>query len=272
MQAKRNSVLIAHDGSELSARVVDAAQPVLGPGRNVELVHVITAELDDLAGVDATAAQLEERGVAVSRNNPSAPDAAAALLKTIASGSSELVLMGTHGRSGSGRFIRGSVAERVMRECPAPLLMINPTVDAPLPPRSILVPLDASENSFEVIPPLLDVIAETDAHVTLLFVDFDDPTDTAELRDRRREQRKTDIANWLAEPAKHITSAGFTMDVRVEHGIAADVILQVANEPGYDMLAMTSHGRSGIARWALGSVAEKVLSECEKPVLLKRIH
>jgi nucleotide-binding universal stress UspA family protein len=272
MKSKDKSVLIAHDGSPLSGHAVGAAEPVLPAGTKVTLLHIDTSGGDDVSEVDATATRLEARGIEVAQRNEQASDAAEALLAAIDQNPPDLVLMGTHGRSGSGRFIRGSVAERVMRECSSPLMMINPSLDTPLPLRSVLVPLDASDNSFEVIAPLLELITGTDAHVTLLFVDSDDPTDTEEIRAKRREQRKSDIAEWFADPASQISSAGIDIDIRIEHGSAAETILRIADEPQYDLLAMTTHGRSGLARWAFGSVAEKVLSACEKPVLLKRIR
>ncbi|MEO1202879.1 MAG: universal stress protein, partial [Pseudomonadota bacterium] len=102
-------------------------------------------------------------------------------------------------------------------------------------------------------------------------VDFDDPTDTPKRRSDRRQQREADVASWFEKPASQIAAAGLDMEIRVEHGIAAEVILRLANEPGYDLLAMTTHGRSGLARWAFGSVADRVLSACQKPILLKRV-
>lgn len=276
MESKSRSVLIPHDGSELSGRIVDVAEAVLPAGSSVELVHIDISERDDTpnddAGeIDAAAKTMQERGVVVARHTEPAPDAAAALLALIEQHSPELVLMATHGRSGSGRFVRGSVAERVMRECSSPLLMLNPAADGSLPMNRVLVPLDASERSFDVIPPLLDMLAGSNARITLLFVDFDDPTDTPKQRSDRRQQREADVASWFEKPASQIAAAGLDMEIRVEHGIAADVILRLANEPGYDLLAMTTHGRSGLARWAFGSVADRVLSACQKPILLKRV-
>lgn len=271
MTNKLNSVLIPHDGSPLSGRIVESAEAIVSPGVDVTVMHVITSEGAD-GGVEETASRLEARGITVTRHNDHGTDAAAALLNFIERNQPELVLMATHGRSGSGRFTRGSVAERVMRECQSPLLMVNPSADTIMPPRRVLVPLDASENSFAVVAPLLNLLSGSDAQVTLLFVDFDDPTDTEELRSKRREQRKQDIAEWFNEPANRISAEGVGLEIRIEHGNPAEKILQIANEPQYDLLAMTTHGRSGIARWAFGSVADKVLSACTKPLLLKRIR
>ncbi len=271
MADKISSVVIPHDGSELSGRIAKAAGSVLGSGCKITMVHVATSEADDDSEIEATASRLESEGLAVAQHSEAAPDAASALLDYIGSNRPDLVMMTTHGRSGTGQFTRGSVAERVMRECPSPLMMVDPTEEANMPPRRVLVPLDASDNAAEVIPPLLGLIDSGDTKVTLLFVDFDDPTDTDELRSKRREQRQADVAEWFRGPFDQLTTAGADVEVRVEHGNAAEVILRVANEPQYDLLAMTTHGRSGIARWAFGSVADKVLSACSKPVLLKRI-
>jgi len=272
MDSKQRSILIPHDGSALSGKVVHAAESILFPGTDVTLVHIDTSGQEDMTEVSAAAKQLEARDINVTQIVEREPDAAAALLRIVGQVSPGLVLMATHGKSGSGRFIRGNVAERVMRECPAPLLMINPFDDRPLSFRSVLVPLDSSDSSFEIIPPLLDLMENTNARVTLMFVDYDDPTDTAELRQKRRDQRKVDVSGWFKNAASEISATGLDVDIRIEHGNAADKILELANDAEYDLLAMTTHGRSGLTRWAFGSVAEKVLSACEKPTLLKRVR
>jgi len=271
MSSGEKNVLIPHDGSRLAGRVVDVAAAALGSDCHVTLAHVQTPGSSEAAGVDTTAQDLARDGIRVTRRDAQAADAAAEIIDIIEHSAPDLVLMGTHGRSGAGQFIRGSVAERVLRGCPAPLLMVDPASETPMSPGSVLVPLDASDQSFEIIPPLLQLLAGSDALIALLFVDYDDATDTAELREKRREQRQSDVADWFRKTEEQIAAAGLRSTVLVKHGIAAEQILELANAPEYDLLAMTTHGRSGLTRWAFGSVAEKVLSACTKPVLLKRV-
>lgn len=272
MNSKTNTVLIPHDGSTLSGSVVESGISFINPETSVILVHIDTHEQGgDIPAINDTTEFLRAKGFKVSRHDVRAKDAVKGLIKAIEEISPELVLMATHGQSGSGRFIRGNVAERMLQSCPVPLLMIDPMVNQQVTLRSVLVPIDASEESFKVIEPLLDIATDAGPEITLLFVDFDDPTDTEEIRNKRRESRKADVSTWFNKIEHQLAAAGLSTKIRIEHGNAAEKILDTVQEDDYDMIAMTTHGRSGLSRWAFGSVAEKVLGVCSKPILLFRI-
>jgi nucleotide-binding universal stress UspA family protein len=178
--------------------------------------------------------------------------------------------MSTHGRGGLERWVRGSVAERVLRSCPVPLLMVNPRTRSGSGLASIVVPLDGSANSTRVLDPLIPLARAFDARLTLLFVDWDAVTDTPSQAARRRERRERDVAEWLADPMKRLASEGIAAEIRIVRGDVAEEILRAAEPGEFDLLAMSTHGRSGPGRWLLGSVAEKVLGQCRIPILLHR--
>lgn len=232
--------------------------------------------VDDGSGVDVAAAmdaaviKLEASGAAVSTIDEASDDPAGSIVDAAARIQPDLVAMSTHGRSGIQRWVRGSVAERVLRSCPVPLFMVNPTTRSAGDIASILVPLDTSENSAAILDAMLPLAKAFGARVTLLFVDWDDPTDTPGMLERRRAERAADVTKWLSGPRERISSAGLEVQMKLAHGDVAEEIVKLAQPGEHDLLAMTTHGRSGAGRWLFGSITEKVLRECRIPVLLQR--
>ncbi len=265
-----SSILIPHDGSVLAGSVVRSVAPLLKAGVVVTLLHVkdrsATYE-DELAKAEQ---EIVGYGATVSRQTVVSQDAAEAVLDAAALLRPDLLSMSTHGQSGIKRWIRGSVAERVLRECPAPILMVNPLTD-PSPRFSrVLVPLDASDYSAQIMDSLIPFAQEFTAELTLLYVDFEDDTDSPEQAARRREYRKRDIEGWLAKPIQRAKASGLAAQLRIAHGDVASVIVDLTKTDEYDLVAMTTHGSAGPSRWSLGSVATNVLRSCEIPVLLHR--
>ncbi len=111
----------------------------------------------------------------------------------------------------------------------------------------ILVPLDGSTESEMVIPYVRELASKLGAELTLLQV-----VPTA-------NQVYADAESYLKKMISLFTDSGIATRYEVIVGAAADKIISLADEINIDMVAMTTHGRSGISRWALGSVAEKVL-------------
>jgi nucleotide-binding universal stress UspA family protein len=137
--------------------------------------------------------------------------------------------------------------------------------------KSILVPLDGSllaENILTEIETLalllnakLNLICVSKAHV----LPGVDPTDAqVKVVNTAKEYLET-IRERLS--AKHIET-----EVHTPYGNPADKILEVCRRHDVDLIAMSTHGRSGIGRWLLGSVAEKVVRHSDFPVLLLRSH
>lgn len=265
-----HSLLIPVDGSPLSASVVEAIVPMLGDRTEVTLLHVDDGEAWDDGVIAQSEAALRDRGCRVSRRDVRHDDPAGAILDVAAELSPDLVVMSTHGRSGVSRWVRGSVAERVLRGCPVPLLMVNPRTHGTSRLESVLVAIDGSEVAERVLDPLLPIARAFGARLTLLYVDFADPTDTPTGASKRRAARSQDVAEWLAGARARVEEAGLEVEICRAEGDVAHEIVEQASPDRFDLLAMSTHGRHGPGRWLLGSIAEKVLRECRLPVFLVR--
>jgi nucleotide-binding universal stress UspA family protein len=196
----------------------------------------------------------------------------------------DLVVMTTHGRGGLARFWLGSVADELVRRLPMPVLLLRPDQHAPATaiaqtPRRILIPLDGSANAESVLPYALALGQATQAQYTLLrvvepvMIARHMPVDPAvrELDDQLIDHLRLDAQIYLEQVAARLATQART--VRVEVVVApqaAVAILEDAHQDAIDLIAMATHGRHGLARVLVGSVADKVLRGATTPVLLYR--
>jgi nucleotide-binding universal stress UspA family protein len=133
----------------------------------------------------------------------------------------------------------------------------------------ILVPLDGSECAEIVLPKVEKLATDLKASVALLRVAYAhtfpgaDPTE-AEVKVVREAEE------YLRKIEERLKAKGFKVDSHVRYGNDADEILDHAAQKDIDFIAMTTHGRSGVKRFLLGSVAEKILRHSPKPIFLVR--
>lgn len=126
-----------------------------------------------------------------------------------------------------------------------------------------LLPIDGSELSTQVLGPLRLLAGSIDELTLLRVVPEVTPAEQNDAIDRAEAELQTLAASL---------DLGGTVKVRVEHGDAADRILCVADDLQPELIAMTSHGRSGLQRVVRGSVAERVLRHAKAPLLLANPH
>lgn len=193
-----------------------------------------------------------------------------------------LIAMATHGRSGIDRWLLGSVAEKVLRGTANPVLLIRATEEAKTEGeavlKSIVVPLDGSELAESVLPMVAGLAKKLNLSVVLFraynlpysvyggedsysAINFDELI--AEVRDEAREYLEKKIAELKklgVENASYVARAGFS----------SDEIIKMGRETPDSLIAMCSHGRSGVKRWVLGSVTETVVRHSENPVMVLR--
>jgi nucleotide-binding universal stress UspA family protein len=171
----------------------------------------------------------------------------------------DLIVMATHGRSGIGRWALGSTVDKVMRATERPVALIrakgvHPDVREKGILNKALVPLDGSKEGEAVIPYIEELASRLKAEVILLQVG----------------SPKADTEDYLEKVGGRLKGKGITTRFEVRVGDAAGEIIRFADEIDADLVAMSTHGRSGIGRWALGSVAERVLNAGNTPLLLVR--
>jgi len=191
-----------------------------------------------------------------------------------------LICMATHGRSGLDRFLLGSVAEKVLRAAANPLLLVRATEEAKSDGtavlKSMVVPLDGSELAESIIPMVaakelgLEVVLFRAYHIptyayagdeTYSVVDYDELI--VGVRDEATEYLEKKVAE-----VKHlgVEKVSFV----TEEGFAADKIIALGRKTPDTLIAMCSHGRTGVKRWVLGSVTEAVVRHSGDPVLVLR--
>jgi nucleotide-binding universal stress UspA family protein len=196
----------------------------------------------------------------------------------------ELIVMTTHGRGGVSRAWLGSVADELVRSINIPTLLVRPqrneavAANYPFSLDHILIPLDGSELSEGIIERALDLGSLTGARYTLMQVvtpvvsyPMLDSVLMAEPAAANEQQLRANAEAYLAGIAQSLRARGFTVDTSVVlQTQCAPGILEQALADDVDLIAMATHGRTGLKRLALGSVADKVLRGTFVPLLLLR--
>jgi nucleotide-binding universal stress UspA family protein len=177
----------------------------------------------------------------------------------------DLIVMTTHGAGPVSRAFLGSTADELVRRAPVPVLLTRPRRPAPDAAgepavRRILIPLDGSPASELILRPALALARLAGASCTLFHV-AEPSTSAADQVGPARD--------YLAALVRRLPGQAPEVRTRVVVGRhAATCILEEAR--GYDLIALATHGRGGLKRLLLGSVADKVLRGAGAPLLLAR--
>ncbi|HLA79729.1 MAG TPA: universal stress protein [Vicinamibacteria bacterium] len=201
---------------------------------------------------------------------------AAKIVEQARAGAADLLVLGSHGRSGLERWAVGSVAEKVLRRASCPVMVCGPG-ERPTPPphalfKRILCALDFWESSSRALTYALSLAQEANAQLTLLHVIEDIPEDQhrhpglreyrnlmeAELRARLSRAVPEEVRNWC-QPIEMVTE-----------GKAYKQILQIAEEQAADLIVMGVQGRSVLDLLVFGSTTNQVVRRATCPVLTIR--
>jgi len=204
-----------------------------------------------------------------------------AIVDYAAEGDIRQIVMTTHGRTGISRWTHGSVAERVLQAASVPVLMVRaeerklhispPQVSL----RRILVPLDGSKVAEQVLSSATDIAQALDAEmilfqVPIIHVSGSLSGDWYLPIHGVLETATQDAEAYLDRVAAGLREEGVTVSTAMRIGGVADSIIGYAQANQVNLIAMCTHGRTGLGRWLLGSVADRVLRGSRVPILLVR--
>lgn len=194
----------------------------------------------------------------------------------------DLIVMTTHGRGALQRMWLGSVADGLVRTAPCPILLwrrdeATPELGARPAFGRILVPLDGSGVSEAMLPEAMRVARAFDASLSLVAVappSF--PLGSTYIPHAAKETRERgelveELGGYLEGVAERVRAEGLSVDAAVvaDEDIPGGILARAA-EVDAELLAMSTHGRGGVARMVLGSVADKVIRSATLPVLVHR--
>jgi len=141
--------------------------------------------------------------------------------------------------------------------------------------KRAVVALDGSPVAEAIIPFILEIAGPLDMEVVLVRVNRPIPPEVIEgsrhVIVEDPEKSRVDAEEYLAPVAVELRNKGVRVRTQVRRGQPAEEIVLAAREIGADLIAMTTHGRSGLGRLLFGSVAEAVLRESRLPVFLMRV-
>ena len=205
--------------------------------------------------------RLEEGGPPASR-----------ILEVAAQEAADLLVIGTHSRTGLQRTVLGSVADRLVRQATCPVLTVRPIPErAPRGEiRRICYATDFSPTARAAWPWAVAIASAAGAEVDLVHVTFEPVADRhlpadaiGRMAQLLREQGQIEVERFL----ERSTLPRERIHVRLSPGVPADQIIHQAQEQATDLIVMGTHGWSGIVRWMLGSVAHHVIQTAPCPVL-----
>jgi len=203
----------------------------------------------------------------------------------------DLIVMSTHGRTGMWRWVLGSVADKVLRASPVPVLLVRSETAEKggfekWTDITVIVPLDGSPLAETVLPhvqALAQQIGNEMLKVVLIRVcepppmpaipAAEIPFDWKQLMDDHWAACKKVTKEYLSGVETHLKQTGLSVrsePIEQMKLSVAEEIVDYANKIPFSLIVMATHGRSGVSRWAYGSVAHKVLTGSSSPILLVR--
>ena len=289
------NILVPLDGSKLSEASLDSAAVLARKLKShVTLLHVIEQDAPTevhrerhLTQPDEARAYLEEvaaraipSGVSVETHVHTAPvsDVAQSIVEHVVTEfRPDLIVTCSHGRSGVHDALFGSIAQQVVAQGSAPLLLIRPN-SPPFKLEKILVPLDPDSIHDDGLPLTEELAKSFDAELHLLSVvaTFSTltgeqaaasslmPATTQAMLDMREETTRAHLTDHIEE----LRVKAIKASAQVARGDPAPIIVKIAERSGADMIILSTHGKAGVGAFWARSVAPHVAQRTRKPLLL----
>jgi nucleotide-binding universal stress UspA family protein len=192
-----------------------------------------------------------------------------------------LIAISTHGRTGVSQWLLGSIANKVVQRSHIPVFLVRSSQPAKTPAdkelRKILLTLDGSQFS-EAIIPYIEKLAKV-MHSEVVLLSVIEPAKLPQLAayiDREKYEKdfmaklKRESKRYLGKKKTALASKGIKVNSVLLEGKPAETILQYAEDKSVNLIALTTHGFSGVTKWAYGSVASRIIEASSRPTLLVR--
>jgi nucleotide-binding universal stress UspA family protein len=296
-------ILVPLDGSPRSERAIPVAAHIArASGGTVILVRVVSTAADlwssnttqaDLTGIERYLTEIKATsnlgGIATEIIVLSGP-AAFTILHAARASQADLIILCSHGYRGTTRMVLGSVAEKVAYHAVVPVLILRE--EGPVPPGShsedmrplrVLVPQDGSALALAVLEPATSLIAALAAPVTaeLHLAWVINPKDD----EQTQEEAKQELSVIVKQLHERLATTGIDDNLTITWSVAlgtdvASTLVRLAengeetegaNGSGaYDIIAMATHGKSGVRHWPIGGITQRVLNATRLPLLVVR--
>ena len=290
------TILVPLDGSALSERALPVAihlaqitnaQVVLvrsawvhhmtefdDPEREIKALEEAEHYLNEVKG------HFDDAGIVVDTAVPFAPPAEGILVEADLR-RADLIIMSTHGRSGMGRWVFGSVAEEVLHKSPTPVMLVRAwdthrTAEVEPQPSQVLVPLDGSVFAEAVIPYATELAKLLNGTVVLVRVVpmpvvwasplAGQPYPTLEIVNEEEAEARA----YLEDLATRVRQEGVRVQTILRVDVVSRAIVEESHLPGLAYVVMATHGRTGLKRALFGSTALEVMHRGTPPLMLVR--
>jgi nucleotide-binding universal stress UspA family protein len=273
-------ILVPLDDSPEASVALPYAAALATPGTEIVLLTVVPSATDAdaaRAGLETAAQRLRVAGQTV-RTEVVTGDPARCIVDMAADLRAEMIVIASHGRGAFGRLIYGSVADQVGRESPVPVMVVRfrQVQPGPVGVTRLVVPLDGSSRAEAALPVATTISRRLGTPILLVRVV--DPADLMppavgvgeaipfEIYDEAEKELEQEARRYLDTVAQKLREQGLPVASSMLMGSPASAI-EEATHLG-DVLVLSSHERTGVMRWLLGSVAERLTREDEAPVIL----
>ena len=269
------TIVVPLDGSPLAEQALPFAERLAAStSAQLVLARAEGTENGARAYLEGIESQLTALGLSV-QPVVEKGDPATAIIERARTSGADLIIMSTHGRSGPGRWLYGSVADEVLRHAPVPILLVPAIATQPWPPDrapTVLVPLDGSKLAEAALAPAQVLAQHLGSEVILLEVVPPPPVSAygdgsfVAAFDPREELALDE--DYLSKIAARLKPDVRQVRIRTDVGPPATIIADTASREHADLIVMATHGRSGLARVVVGSVATGTLHRARIPLLL----
>ena len=270
-------IVVPLDGSALAERAISYASTLAWTLNGRLILFRALSHGESKPEAEASLSRLSEElaaGGVPAQTEVVFGEAAAGIAEMAEAERNSLIVMSTHGRSGLGRWLYGSVADEVLHHAGVPVILVSLGCDRAWPldrPLRVLAPVDGSELSEQALASISQLAGSLRAELTLLHV-LGPPVyasaDTLAERPANLESAVEAAATYLKELGRRTQPGATPPEVRVLVGHPSSAIASTARRENADLVAMATHGSGGFNRTRLGSVATITVQQASVPTLL----